>query len=105
MKTMLLKPVFFTTVLISTLLSSNSFSQNNNSGVIRFSGAIVSPPCSIKVSDEKNAEIQCFDNYKNISTNINLEKDKEIKGRLEKQAEFSIKWFSKDTAILIVDHI
>ncbi|MDC9612920.1 hypothetical protein PSI19_03280 [Xenorhabdus khoisanae] len=105
MKTTLFKSIFFTSVLITNLISFNSFAQDTSSGVIRFSGSIVSPPCSVKLNNESNAEIQCFDDYKKSSKKINLKQAKEIDGKLEGQAEFTIRRVSKDTAILIVDHI
>ncbi|CEE91461.1 hypothetical protein [Xenorhabdus koppenhoeferi] len=108
MKTTLFKSIFFTSLLsllATNLISVNSVAQDISSGVIRFSGAIVSPPCSVDLNNESSAKIQCFTDNKKSSKTINLKHTKEISGKLEGLATFTIKQVSKDIAILVVEHI
>ncbi|MDC9607125.1 hypothetical protein [Xenorhabdus griffiniae] len=99
MKTRLFKLAVFTTAFISSLLINAVLA---NSGTIRFSGEIVSPPCVIHTKGEK-AEVHCFIENKKTIKKINPQTFKGVLKTTDHN-NISVNRPSKNVAILIITH-
>ncbi|CDL79970.1 type 1 fimbrial protein [Xenorhabdus cabanillasii] len=103
MKTKLLKLAVFMTALTPSLLLSTALANSSiNSGIIHFSGEIVSPPCEIESKGDEKTEVHCFTESKKITKTVN---PKTLKGELTNNlSSISVKHASKNMAILIISH-
>ncbi|PHM25087.1 hypothetical protein [Xenorhabdus budapestensis] len=103
MKTKLLKlAVFMATLTPSLLLSTALANSGTHSGLIRFSGEIVSPPCEMESKVDGKVEVHCFTEYKKITSVVKLNT---LKGELiNNLSRISVKQTSKNRAILMISH-
>ncbi|MBC8947038.1 type 1 fimbrial protein [Xenorhabdus indica] len=103
MKANLLKlAVFMATLTPSLLLSTALANSIMNSGIISFSGVIVSPPCEMESKGDGKAEVHCFTESKKITRIVKLNT---LKGELiNNLSSISVKHTSKNMAILMIIH-
>ncbi|MDR2224540.1 hypothetical protein [Providencia rettgeri] len=104
MKKLLTRKVFNHSLTALLLISASSAfnvyaAQDQASGAVHFSGAIVHPTCTNNVT-EANVELSCFDDKTNVTTsNIDLKNIHSVKGWNvinDGRNELSYNWVNKE---------